>query len=481
MRCSIEMRAIAVALSMAALLGSDGCSKQPPARAPLEVSIDWTCDAHGRLEPCGCFSGQHGGLSRASTILKAGEVTREQLLVDSGNAIAGTADYQVIQYRYMQQAFGSMGYLALNIGEREAQLSLPELVKLRDTSPVPMVSANLFERATGKRVFPAYRIVEEHGYRVAFVGVLGAVPEETLGAGLMVEPASSALAKALPEIKQQRVDAVVLLAFADEAAMRSLADQFYEFDLILGGKVKEPSQHLARQNRSVVLWTTNETKALGMLKTRLGGRERFAALDFNILFVNEHIPQDEKLTQLAQNYRDEIRQTSLSVDDPSHVGADEIPGVKPGASYTGSESCASCHTQAYKIWQNTGHAHAFRSLVARQSDADPNCVGCHTVGFGAPSGYRREWHGTKLAEVGCESCHGPGSEHLRERQAGGEALFHFRPLSATDCTGCHYGEFSRPFDYAAFWPTIKHGRETKVPGYRVPGMTGTVSKSNASK
>lgn len=460
MRCFIE-RALAVVVWLAAF---GGCAKKPAdTRKPAEIAFYWTAQADGRLEPCGCFTGQHGGLTRVSTVINSPDTASPDILADVGDALTGTADFQVIQYRYMQQAFASMRYAALNIGEREAQLSATELKKLRDASPVPMISANVVERAGGQRIFPAYRIVESHGYRVALIGVVGPPPADTLGEGVAVEPMQSAIAKVLPEVKP-KADAIVLLAFADEAAMRALADTFYELDLILGGKVKEPSQHLARQNRSVVLWTTNETKALGVFKATVGGRERFAAKAFNILFVNEHIPQDEKLTQMAQTYRDEIRATALAVDDPAHARDDEVPGVKPAAGYVGSESCQPCHAQAYKIWKETGHSQAFRSLVARKSDADPNCVGCHSVGFGTPTGYRREWQGKKMANVGCENCHGPGSEHVAERRQHKDAmpqetLFHYRPVGAADCTACHYGEFSRPFEYESFWQQIKHGKE----------------------
>ena len=476
MRCFTDIRLLAATMLVCMLVG--GCSKPPDSRAPLDVSFDWTCDAHGRLEPCGCFTGQNGGLTRVSTLLHTPPAAGAPLLADVGNAIAGTADYQVIQYRYMQKAFASMGYQALNVGEREAGLSVAELGKLRDASPVPMVSANLLDRASGQRVFPPYRIVQVSNYRVAFLGVLGDVPEENLGAGLVVEPMKPAIARVLPEI-MKHADVIVLLAFADEAAMRSLADEFYELDLILGGKVKEPSQKLTRQNRSVVLWTTNETKAFGTLRTRIAGRGRLAVQDFNILFVDEKIPQDQKLTRLAQGYRDEVRRTPLAVDDPAHAGPDDVPGVRPSVGYVGSESCAECHAQSYRVWQNTGHAHAFESLAVRGSDADPNCIGCHTVGFGTPSGYRREWLGRRLAGVGCENCHGPGSEHVAERRrlaaSPGVALFHYRPVGAADCAACHYGEFSRPFDYAVFWPAVQHGKESRI--RRLPPGPGPVLTS----
>ncbi len=43
-----------------------GCSK--PAGKPHELTIQFTGDVHGRLVPCGCFTGQLGGLTRIATL-----------------------------------------------------------------------------------------------------------------------------------------------------------------------------------------------------------------------------------------------------------------------------------------------------------------------------------------------------------------------------------------------------------------------------
>jgi nitrate/TMAO reductase-like tetraheme cytochrome c subunit len=95
------------------------------------------------------------------------------------------------------------------------------------------------------------------------------------------------------------------------------------------------------------------------------------------------------------------------------------------------------------------------ATVEKQSKADPKCIGCHTVGFGTATGYRREFGAAKLADVGCESCHGPGSLHIRQRQGDASVNFTFRPLAAGDCIRCHYGEFSRPFVWDQMWPLIR--------------------------
>ena len=54
---------------------------------------------------------------------------------------------------------------------------------------------------------------------------------------------------------------MVLLAFADEAALHALAREFYELDVILGGKVSQPAQRLERENRSTIFYTTEINRA----------------------------------------------------------------------------------------------------------------------------------------------------------------------------------------------------------------------------
>ncbi len=384
------------------------------------------------------------------------------MLVDIGDAIEGPADYQLLKYGYVQRALASLGYAALNVGEREAQLSAKELRDLKAKSPVPMISANVIDAATGQCLFEPYRIVEYQGRRIAVVGVVDASRgSESCGVGVTIEPMNTALEKLLPTLRGQ-ADHMILLAFADEAALSNLAKQFYEFDVILGGKVRQPSQHLVIENRSIVLYTTNESKAVGVLKAEMAGPSKLVPKQFDIALLHDQIPQDDALRKESDAYRDLVRKTRLAVDDPTRTRDDEVPGVRPAAKYAGSQACATCHVRATHIWEGTAHAQAFISLTAHNSDADPTCIGCHTVGFGTASGYRREYAGKKLTDVGCESCHGPGSEHVAQRRSGEKVLFKFRPLGEADCTTCHHGEFSRPFKWEYFWPPIKHGKEIFV-------------------
>src|SRR6185312_13670884 len=94
-----------VALAAGAWLTLKPAHPKAPGQ-PLTLLL--TCDVDGRLVPCGCFSGQLGGLTRIATLF--GPATPDQIRVDAGNALSGATDYERLLYGYIQQAFGKLGY-----------------------------------------------------------------------------------------------------------------------------------------------------------------------------------------------------------------------------------------------------------------------------------------------------------------------------------------------------------------------------------
>lgn len=434
-------------------LGAGGCGRTPV--APLDLPLYFTCDTRGRLEPCGCFAGQYGGLTRLKTVLEA-EAGTNAVRVDVGDAVGGHEDYDVLEYRYVLQAFSAMHYDALNLGAREAQFSATQLRQFQQASPVPLLSANVLDQATGQPICAGYRVVHRGARSIGLIGVLD--PRGVagrLGPGLKVAAMEPAIERCLTALRGQ-TDLIVLLAFADEATLARLAQEFFECQVVLGGNVSQPAQRLVKENRSWVYFVTNESRALGILRLQLASGAPVQATTNEIRLLRDTIGQDSSLRAMMEAYRQEVRQTRLALDDPHYLEQDRIPGVRGEAAYVGTGQCLGCHPQAAAAWTASAHAHAFATLKARQADADPRCVGCHTTGFGTPSGYRREYQGDKLVDVGCEGCHGPGSLHLRQMQGDKTVNFTFRPLAAGDCQKCHQGEYSRPFDWDDFWAPIRH-------------------------
>lgn len=445
-----------LAAGLLLIVSAGGCGKPPP--AALDLPVFFTCDTRGRIEPCGCFTGQYGGLTRLKTVLDA-EAAANSLRVDVGDAVGGHEDYDLMEYRYVLRAFAAMKYDALNIGGREAQFTAAQLREIKQSSPVPILSANLTDKSTGRPIFDGYRIVQRGAFSIGLIGVLD--PRgftETPGDGLAVGEMEPAIERCLAELRG-KTDLIVLLAFTDEASLSRLAQEFFECRVILGGRVSQPAQELVKENRSLVYFVTNESRALGILRLQLAKGAAAQVTANEIRLLRDTIPQDPSFVAMMQDYREEVRHASLSLDDPGHLDADMVPGIRAGAAYVGTEKCLDCHPGAAAIWKSSAHAHGFATLITRKADADPRCIGCHTTGFGSPTGYRRAYHSDRLVDVGCESCHGPGSLHVRQKQGDTTVNFVFRPLGAGDCQKCHQGEFSRHFDWDQFWPAIKHGNE----------------------
>ncbi len=106
------------------------------------------------------------------------------------------------------------------------------------------------------------------------------------------------------------------------------------------------------------------------------------------------------------------------------------PPMIPNAKFVGSETCAPCHEKETKDFKLTSHA--------RVTIPDPK---------------------GKRENVGCESCHGPGSLHV---EAGGErGKFIVNPSRKPDaCFQCHLdkqAQFNLPYHHP-----LKEGRMTCI-------------------
>jgi hypothetical protein len=133
---------------------------------------------------------------------------------------------------------------------------------------------------------------------------------------------------------------------------------------------------------------------------------------------------------------------------PARAGppADAKPAT---VAYVGSAACARCHEPATAFWRATRHARALASLEAAHRARSPACVGCHVTGWAQPGGTEDVAVATtRLRDVGCESCHGPGSAHAETPNIPGRIT---RQVPASVCLGCHTPDQTQNgFDYAAF-------------------------------
>ena len=134
-----------------------------------------------------------------------------------------------------------------------------------------------------------------------------------------------------------------------------------------------------------------------------------------------------------------------------------------GATYVGSDRCAPCHAELHRTWSESAHARALDALRQRHKDQEPACLSCHTTGYGELSGYRGAATPGQ-ASVGCEVCHGPGSDHVAAPPSLARAtIYGLAPACATcqaeaTCRTCHDAANDADFKMPAALRTMVHGK-----------------------
>ena len=189
-----------------------------------------------------------------------------------------------------------------------------------------------------------------------------------------------------------------------------------------------------------------------------------------ILALDADIADHPGLAMLVAAYdRESQRRASagLPVGIPVRDPHDHAPTPQPAApaaapadklSYTGTAACGACHDAALELWKKTAHGRALATLEKKGRERDPACVGCHVTGYLRPGGTADvRLAATRLRDVGCEACHGPGADHRDAVMATSRADARAREdrpgsfqreVPALVCLGCHTpDQTGGDFDY----------------------------------
>lgn len=185
---------------------------------------------------------------------------------------------------------------------------------------------------------------------------------------------------------------------------------------------------------------------------------------FTVRFVpvEAALPEDPAVQKIITDYDRDVSELNLAW--AKEHGEPCPPPAKKEAAYVGNEACRSCHPAPFAVYEKTGHARAYATLEAVQKQYRLDCVACHVIGFQQAGGVCRVDQVEDRKNVGCESCHGPGSLHVADGTR--KSVVRPRPGPSV-CVGCHTAENSIHFDYARYLPRVLG------PGHGTPASTAT--------
>ncbi|HSD89694.1 MAG TPA: multiheme c-type cytochrome [Kofleriaceae bacterium] len=183
-------------------------------------------------------------------------------------------------------------------------------------------------------------------------------------------------------------------------------------------------------------------------------------------FTLEQIRINKKLA-CSVPVRDAIKSYDLAAGEANvkaAAGKLPVPPAKGKASYVGNEACSDCHQDQVDYWKTTVHSHAWKTLVDRGQQFDYECINCHVTGWEQPGGSTLS-HNENLRDVGCETCHGPGSIHVAKGGEEKPVALVSKPADDLCATQCHTKEHSDTFEHTAYLRDILgkgHGEKARA-------------------
>lgn len=416
-----------------------------------EVLIVFSGEELGSLEPCGCFEGQIGGISRRGALIDALRKQKKTVIpVSLGDMPKGIGRQQEIKAEALCRAMDEMGYVAHNLGEKDLEIGLPLISYLSQAYKVKFLAGNV-EFADAIPLDRNQFIVKEFSVaarpcKIAFTGIVSkSLISDHFSGGVTVHDPVESLRPLVKELRGS-VDLIVLLSHAPLEESVEIAKLFPEIGLIISGHgIDEPEDSATYHNNTLIVTAGTKGKYLGVVTYSMD-KAHLMRKAVSLMPLGSAQKDSQGMVSLLKEYQQRLIDEDL-------LGQTVQAPLQDGAFYVGSATCGVCHKVVYRHWLTTRHGAAYNTLVAMGHQFDPECIACHTTGYGYVSGFLSEKENKHLIDVGCESCHGAGSLHTANVN---DTAYKHRSAGEVRCVTCHDSEHSAKFKFDEYWEKIKH-------------------------
>ncbi len=494
------------ALLAVAVAGSTLVRGQPrPGSGERHLTLFYSGEVRGTLEPCGCTSDPLGDVARYAALVRTAESAGPTLLVDGGglsfpeSASAKEKAANDLRAKFLGKTLQALGPFAAGLAENDigaghGEVSPRRLAVNFSRSPaiVPselktigdvrvgifgVADPALAARIGGQGEDPVPAAKRE------VARLRGAGAELVIALVPLDRPTARRLARAAaPDLivlgrqvgsgqaRAEQVGSTFLVAGAEELA------RVGRIDFVLRGpgaltdaggpdaaalRRVEIDAAMARLDEELKRWSSSSSATADPAFIAAKQRER-AELDDEkkslerpwtppatgsyftnrLIPLRRSLPRDEKTAAEMRRLDGQIAAINLRNAPPP---APREPGR---AYFVGDAKCGACHKEALAFWKKTVHAEAWQTLVEVGKQNDYKCTGCHVTGYGQVGGSSLG-HTDRLRDVQCEVCHGPGSIHVAEKGLEEPSSVH-KEAPASTCVGCHTEQHSDTFQYEAY-------------------------------
>jgi hypothetical protein len=391
---------------------------------------------------------------RATAIDEQRSLDPRLLLVSAGDFSGDPGIIEMFRTRFLVRTMIERGYDAVAVGERDLNYGIRTLTSHAEAG-LPIICANLYR--DGARVFPSFVIKRVGGARVGFVALLAEQPRD-LGDLEIRDPAREGR-EALDEM-HGKCDCIVLLAHMGREKLLAILPSLEGADIVIRGHAGDEEKErgtcvdtpvaVAEPADVPVFFAGAYGKDLGVVMLAGIRGKRPAVVESALIHLGASVPDDSATARELASYREEERLKQKELQLSRTLARDARTG-RVLDRYLGVDICRRCHGELMPRFISGRHFRAFETIRQRGQETNPQCLACHTTGYGKPGGYDPETEKTGapyLLGVQCEACHGPGTAHARDGS--------YARAARESCRACHTSQWSPDFDFETYWSRLPH-------------------------
>ena len=455
-------------------------------------SIAAVGEVRGEIEPCGCPTLPYGGFARRDMMLQE---MQPSFHVDVGEMLL--KGFSTKSHINSHERAKEIASLSKKVGVDVWSVGPSDVVALgvstlQNIEGPPMISATYLDQ-NGEYLFEPFVVLETKNIRssedtkhisVAFVGFSERIEDPIVQKQLNYLEPVVAWKNLIPKIPPH-VDFIVGLSSISDQKLQKLEAEISQSSLPIPlfistrgeayEKVKYPSKEeypnkativevpdRGRYVEKLILYLGSEKSIPPIL---LGSEQKWRTFSENLtISYQKHFKEFEDVGKgfnllftesVALNQTFEPRKKTKIVNqlatfrDTQIKKAEEISKrslEEYEVGYAAMGKCVRCHSQEMSKWSLTKHARAWETLILRGEENNPECIACHSTGYGQAGGFGElnETQIRKYKSVQCESCHGPMLSHPQNESV--------KPTEINEdvCTSCHDEANSPKFEYTSY-------------------------------
>ena len=407
-----------------------------------DITLVYTGNLDGELEPCGCSEGgDKGGLKRrANMIDKLRKEDPKLYLISSGGLITSEVTQDKLKSKFILKGMEALDYDAIGVQWKDLSFGADLLINTK----LPFIMTN-----NSSQQFFGKSIINHNHAKLTFLNWLdpNRNPQKNMGDAITNNDTES-LAKKLKKAKSKKQLTILSTTLSLKLAQRKLP--LDDVDILLIKAKYEEFGEAQKIGDMLVLQPGSRGMRMGKLNLTVSTNGELLKWKHEVIALPPEVGDAPRMDKWYNDYNAEVK---ADYEKNAAMRKKLESGDSP---FAGEMVCKNCHSKEHKKWSSTRHSEAFYSLQDVNKSFDPACIKCHTVGFEVAGGFIDPGVTEKLMHVQCENCHGAAKSHAQS--AGQKPTLNKDWGNEKICNQCHIQKHSPDFKFETYWPKISHGK-----------------------